>query len=89
MEKPITVGMVVFSRAGRDKGNFFMVKEIVDDNYVSIVDGDIRKLDRPKLKKIKHLKKTDDVLDSIAVKLIKGTKVFDAEVFSALRKYNQ
>ncbi len=88
MEKPITVGMVVFSRAGRDKGRFFMVKEIIDDNFVSIVDGEVRKLDKPKLKKIKHLKKTDDVLENIAAKLIKGTKVFDAEVFSALRKYN-
>ncbi len=89
MEKPITVGSVVFSRAGRDKGNFFVVTEIIDENYVSIVDGDIRKLDKPKRKKIKHLKKTDDVLESIALKFIKGTKVFDAEVFSALRKYNQ
>ncbi len=85
---PITVGSVVFSKAGRDKGNFFMVLEILDDAYVNIVDGEIRKLDRPKRKKIKHLKNTNDVLETIAVKVIKGTKIFDAEVFSALRKYN-
>ena len=85
---PITVGSVVFSKAGRDKGNFFMVLEILDDAYVNIVDGEIRKLDRPKRKKIKHLKNTNDVLEPIAVKVIKGTKIFDAEVFSALRKYN-
>lgn len=88
MEKPITVGSVVFSRAGRDKGNFFMVLEIVDDSFVNIVDGDIRKLDKPKRKKTKHLKNTNDVLENIAVKVIKGTKIFDAEIFSALRRYN-
>lgn len=88
MDRPITVGSVVFSRAGRDKGNFFMVLEIVDDTFVNIVDGDIRKLDKPKRKKTKHLKNTNDVLEGIAVKVIKGTKIFDAEIFSALRKYN-
>lgn len=86
---PITVGSVVYSKAGRDKGNYFMVLEILDDSYVNVVDGKIRKLDRPKRKKIKHLKNTNDVLEAIAVKVIKGTKIFDAEVFSALRKYNQ
>ena len=88
MDQPIVVGSVVFSRAGRDKGNFFLVTEIVDDTFVKICDGDIRKLDRPKLKKMKHVKNTGDIIENIAEKLVNGTKVYDAEVFSALRLYN-
>lgn len=88
MEKPVVIGSVVFSRAGRDKGNFFMVSEIVDDVMIMLVDGDMRPLSKPKLKKVKHIKNTGDVLVGIADKLVKGTKVYDAEVFSALRRYN-
>lgn len=88
MEKPVCVGSVVFSRAGRDKGSFFLVVEIVDDVYVKMADGDLRKLAKPKLKKLKHLKNTGDVISGIAEKLLNGSKVYDAEVFSALRRYN-
>lgn len=88
MERPIEIGSVVFSRAGRDKGSFFLVTEIVDDTFVKLVDGDIRKLAKPKLKKLKHVKVTDDVISGIAEKIEKGLKVYDAEIFSALRRYN-
>ena len=88
MEKPLKVGSVVYSRAGRDEGRFYVVIEIVDDSFVTIADGDVRKLAKPKKKKIKHLKNTGDVLDGIAEKLLLGTRIYDAELFSALRKYN-
>ncbi len=88
MERPITVGSIVYSRAGRDEGRYYMVYEIVDGSYVTIVDGYVRKLDRPKKKKIKHLKNTGEVLEGIAGKIITSAKIYDAEVFSALRKYN-
>lgn len=88
MERSVALGSVVFSRAGRDKGNFFLVVEVVDDTFVKLADGDIRKLSAPKLKKIKHVKNTGDVLENIADKLERGAKVYDAEIFSALRRYN-
>ncbi len=88
MERPITVGSIVYSRAGRDEGRYFMVTAILDDSYVSIVDGSVRKLAKPKKKKIKHLKNTGEVLDNIAGKILTSAKIYDAEIFSALRKYN-
>ena len=86
--KGITLGSVVFSRSGRDAGRFYVVIEIVDDEYVTIADGDLRRVDKPKLKKIKHLKPQGDVIVKIADKLAEGKKIFDAEVRSALRAYN-
>jgi len=88
MERPITVGSIVYSRAGRDEGRYYMVTAILDDSYVSIADGSVRKLAKPKKKKIKHLKNTGEVLDNIAGKLLTSAKIYDAEIFSALRKYN-
>ena len=88
MERPVTIGSVVYSRAGRDEGNFFIVYGIVDDSYVLLVDGDIRKLDKPKKKKLKHVKNTGEVIETLAEKILISAKIYDAEVYSALRKYN-
>ena len=88
MERPITVGSIVYSRAGRVEGRYYMVTAILDDSYVTIADGSVRKLAKPKKKKIKHLKNTGEVLDNIAGKLLTSAKIYDAEIFSALRKYN-
>ena len=88
MERPITIGSVVYSRAGRDEGNFFIVYAVIDDSYVLIVDGNIRKVNNPKKKKIKHLKNTGDIVTGLAQKLLINSIVYDAEIFSALRKYN-
>ena len=88
MERPISVGTVVYSRAGRDEGRYYMVYEVVDDSFVTIVDGDVRKIAKPKKKKIKHLKNSGERLETIAAKVLTGAKVYDAEIFSALRKYN-
>ena len=51
----LTVGQVVKSRAGRDNGKIFLILEVIDEQYVHIVDGDLRKLNNPKKKKVKHL----------------------------------
>lgn len=79
------VGRVVVSTAGRDTGRVFMILSVVDDSYVYIADGDLRKLDHPKKKKLKHLKLTGIVLDNIAEKLKLGTKVYDAEIRKAIK----
>ena len=57
MDSELSIGQVVRSRAGRDKGGIFLIYEILDSEYVLLVDGKIRRLDRPKKKKIKHLVK--------------------------------
>ncbi|EJP20021.1 hypothetical protein HMPREF1142_0236 [Peptostreptococcaceae bacterium AS15] len=61
-------GQLVRSIAGHDIGEYFLVYQIIDDNFVLIVNGKTRKLEKPKLKKIKHLSKMNkksDVIDSL------------------------
>ena len=55
MSVEVTVGDLVVSRAGRDKGRPFVVLR-TEENYVYLADGDLRKLDRPKKKKRMHVK---------------------------------
>jgi ribosomal protein L14E/L6E/L27E len=89
VEYPVETGRLVLSTAGRDKGKIFMILDIIDEQYVYIVDGDLRTKDRPKKKKIKHLKLYPQVLSGIAGKLKDGAKVFDAEIRCAIRQSSQ
>lgn len=59
----LTNGQVVRSIAGRDAGKVFVILEIIDHQYLYLVDGKSRKLERPKKKKVKHLQITHDVID--------------------------
>ncbi len=85
VEYTVEVGRVAQSAAGRDKGRLFVIVSLIDEQYVYIADGDLRVLDRPKKKKLRHLRLRSEILQSIADKLKGGLKVFDAEVRSALR----
>ncbi|NLM59382.1 MAG: RNA-binding protein [Clostridium sp.] len=80
----IGIGQVVYSIAGRDAGRKFIVVEIVDDRRVKISDGDLRRVEKPKLKKLKHLKFTNIVDLTLSEKIKKGAKVSNAEIRKAL-----
>ncbi len=70
-------------------GRYYAIVEIVDDSRVKIADGDLRRIKRAKLKNVKHIGSTGETLEKISAKLKGGAQVFDAELFSALRKYNE
>lgn len=80
----IARGQVVFSRAGRDAGRMFIITEAIDTNYVLIADGDLRKIEKPKKKKIKHLEAAGVIIEHIADKLVRGLKVSNSEIRRAL-----
>lgn len=54
----MTRGTIVFSKAGRDKGKAMVVLES-EGKYLSLVDGKLRTLDKPKKKKAKHVQPTN------------------------------
>ena len=52
---PLETGRLVRSTAGRDGGRPFVVVAEIDEDFVLIADGSLRKIDRPKKKRRKHL----------------------------------
>jgi len=52
-------GKFVLSAAGRDKDRIFAVTDVIDESFVFIADGMLRKIEKPKKKKLKHLKILD------------------------------
>ncbi|MDF2984838.1 MAG: hypothetical protein K0R50_348 [Eubacterium sp.] len=79
----ITLGQVVYSKAGRDEGRVFIICGIIDDKFVFVSDGDLRRVENPKKKKIKHLDSTTINIEYLSQKLNAGIKITNAEI----RKY--
>ena len=81
---PMEVGRVVFSRAGRDQGHYFVIVDVIDEDYVAIANGCQRKVDNPKKKKIKHLVAKPELLEEISKKISEKKRIFDSEVRNKL-----
>lgn len=85
----IAIGQVVKSRAGRDKGKIFLVLEVLDDEHLLVVDGNLRKLDKPKKKKIKHLIVYNTILDGLNYKMENKMKINNAYIRKLLEPFNK
>lgn len=85
----LNIGQIVKSKSGRDKGRIFLITKIIDENYVAICDGDLRKLESPKKKKVKHLIIYNTVLTEFADKLKSNKNLNDAFIRSILTPYNK
>ncbi|MDR7871590.1 MAG: KOW domain-containing RNA-binding protein [Tissierellaceae bacterium] len=85
----INIGQVVMSKAGRDKGKIFLILDIIDAQYVSVIDGDLRKLDNPKRKKIKHLSVSSTILSELNEKIENNEKIDDAYIRKLLEPYKK
>jgi ribosomal protein L14E/L6E/L27E len=84
----LRIGQVVKSKAGRDKGRIFIIVEIIDDKYVRICDGELRKVSKPKQKKVKHLIIYNRVFEEIEARIDKGDKLNNAYIRRLLEPYN-
>ena len=58
----IKVGSIVRSIAGHDKGDLQLVVSL-GDGYAYVADGKLRKIEKPKKKKLKHLQGTHFVTE--------------------------
>lgn len=73
--------VIVKSKAGHDKGNFFVVLS-TKMNYAMICDGKRRKLDNPKKKKFIHLCVTNTKLDDNQIST-------DKKIRTELKRFNK
>ena len=83
----LKIGQIVKSKAGRDKGRVFLIYEVLDEQFVLVCNGDLRKLNNPKKKKVKHLVIYNTVLTEFAEKLQENQNLNDAYVKKLLEPY--
>lgn len=86
LSKNLNVGQLVEAMCGRDQGKLFFIVKVVDEEYVLIVDGKSRKLNRPKLKKIKHLNVSNFVNEKVKNKLSNGEEITDSYIRTEINK---
>ncbi|MDT8715837.1 KOW domain-containing RNA-binding protein [Clostridium sp. 19966] len=85
MNKNDLIGRVVISTAGRDKEKLYIVLDVISYNYVLVADGKLKTQDKPKKKKLRHLRFTDIIAQEIKSEIILG-KVIEN---STIRKFLQ
>jgi ribosomal protein L14E/L6E/L27E len=74
------IGSVVRSTAGRDAGKLFIVIKVLDEKYVEVSDGSLRKLANPKKKRVKHLHITNVTAEEIKACLLENKDVSNAMI---------
>ena len=79
---------IVISLAGRDKDKLFYVVN-TEDNYVFLADGKGRKLENPKRKKLKHVRRVSRTETRVAMKILNGDKVLNSELRRDLAAFGQ
>lgn len=80
----LEIGQLVRSKAGRDRGRYYLVWGQVGDNFIRVVDGEVRRLDNPKLKNVKHVQVAGKVADEIVQKVQRGQPVTNAQIRKAI-----
>lgn len=80
----VSVGAIVQSLAGRDKNGFFIVIKI-DGEYAVISDGKKRKVQSPKRKKIKHLRKISSVSKELIEHIQSGNPIGNERLTQAVK----
>jgi ribosomal protein L14E/L6E/L27E len=85
--RDLKIGQLVKSKAGRDKGRVFLICRVLDDQFVLVCDGDLRKLNNPKKKKVKHLMVYNTVLTEFAERLQCNENLDDAYIRKLLEPY--
>ena len=79
---------IVISLNGRDQGKLFYVMH-VEDNYALLDDGKGRKLENPKRKKLKHVRRVTRTETRVATKILNGDKVLNSELRRDLATFGQ
>ena len=82
---PFEKGRVVISLQGRDRGRAFLILENLGQGMVTMTDGLVHPLQRPKKKKTRHLHAKPIVVNWETIRP-EGGKVQDSDVRRALEQ---
>ncbi len=80
MQNNDLIGKVVRSKAGRDENHLYVIIGQLDNDYVLIVNGKTKTLEKPKKKKIKHLDFLNTIDDKFKTAIDLKDKCTDLEI---------
>jgi ribosomal protein L14E/L6E/L27E len=83
------IGQLAVSNRGRDRGEPYLVLEIIDEAFVYLVNGNKRRIDNPKRKNVKHLRLYPAVAEHLAQQWESGQRVGNVEVRKVIAEFMQ
>lgn len=89
MDNSVNIGELVESTHGRDIQQIYLVINITENGYLVLVNGDNKTFEKPKIKNPKHIKKLNFVVSHLKEKLELNKGIYDAEVYSCIKKYKE
>lgn len=86
--KSFSIGEIVESIQGRDKGQLYIVYGY-QNNKALLVNGNNKLIVKPKIKNLNHLTSLNFVQENIKEKILNQKTVYDAEIYSAIKKFKE
>lgn len=80
MNQDRLLGRVVIAKQGRDADKFFIIVGILDNVYVQIADGNRRKVEKPKKKKLIHIELTSEYDLELRKLLLENIKITNSKI---------
>mgnify|MGYP001402965481 CR=1 FL=1 len=81
------IGQIVRVLRGREKGQFAIIIEIIDDRFILLADGDKRKYDLPKRKNIHHVELTNYISEEVVKSIRETGRVTNGKLRFAITKF--
>ena len=82
------LGRIVRSTAGRDCGKLLLVVGVEDENHLLLADGKLRTIEKPKKKKLRHVKVLPGGSQQLQEELLGGKTVLNAELRKIIAEYD-
>ncbi len=86
MNENFNAGDIVESLAGHDSGRYFVIIS-TDRNFAQIANGKLRKLEKPKRKKLRHLKDTGYTYEQLTGEAFKSEKLTNPKLKKAIAEF--
>lgn len=86
MMSNLAPGQLVRSCQGRDRGQWMIIMKVLDNDYALLCDGKIRKIEKPKKKKLKHISKTNIIFDDLQNKITQNI-ISNADIRKKIADY--
>lgn len=74
------------SKAGHDKNQLYIILEAADD-YVYVVDGRLKTLEKPKRKNIRHIQIINDIDEELVRKKRNNEIISNEDIKKAIKLY--
>lgn len=86
MEKEKLKGRLALSKAGRDKGSIYVIWD-EDGEYVYLVDGKYKPLEKPKKKKRKHIAVLRERAEELIQTVRENRRVTNEDIKRTIKSY--